>query len=101
MVTAKCIYMQKYCTVAGEIQGACYYENIGDCQDYRYYDDKHGAECNFAEMFSVTIYEKFPSVEITPEKVRLGQMEIEKENVIELWIDYGDKKGFIPEIVHS
>ena len=102
MVTAKCIYRQKYCTIYGEIQGVCYFgKNIGDCSLYKDYSDTDGEDCHFAEWFSVTIYDKFQSVEITPEIVRLGQITIDKQNVIELLIDYGDKKGFIPEIVHS
>lgn len=102
MVIAKCIYKEKYCTIYGEVQGVCSYGmSIGDCADYQDYDDTNGADCHFAEWLSVTIYDKFQTVIISPEVVRLGSTRIERKNVIELWVDYGDKKGFIPEIVHS
>ena len=101
----KCLYQKAYCTIYGEIQHECPagHSIDLDCSNYlpKKYDKETVSDCNFKEWLGVTMYRKVASVEITPEKITLGRLILAPADVFELWVDYGDGNGFIPEIVHD
>jgi hypothetical protein len=58
-------------------------------------------DCESSTEYTVTVCKTFTGIEIAPNYVKVDDLFIRKEKILELWIDYGDGMGLNPEIVHS
>lgn len=91
----KCIFTKRYCR-------KCYFgidwlEAPITCDmDFT----KPCRECESCETHPVTVCKNFSAIQIAPNFITIDDMDISTEDIIELWVDYGDGKGMTKQIVN-
>lgn len=102
----KCIYQKSYCAITRHYstEGRPCTEDYANCcwfQERIQDEDYDPLSCNYEHLEPITICKTVSSIEIAPEIIKIGRLVLDPYFVIELWVDYDDGKGFIPEIVHD